>query len=302
MTFSKIIIIILFSSFLLVGCSKNETSELSYSVGYLTMQKHVESDYGIFWFLKTAYPEISDCNLSLFENTLRNAFKGDRLALRNANLKMHDFADEQREGKTIDLDSLSVVYATILYWNKFREELLQFPIDVEELIHGINDGLNSKNRPQKDEDKMRKLFNDYFEFQLPTRNMAKTLEYFSSIETSTPGIQRLENGLLYRIDEPGIPDKLMNSDDFICEVDYSQTVLLGGIASGRSEWAYDINRPFSSLRYPFFQEAIMKIGVGGKITVWAHTGLLNETIFENGTNPNMPMLCTFILTGVSDLN
>lgn len=274
-----------------------ETDSLSYATGYCSIYEYKKPESNIFWFTKGAVPDIEECNFDTIAATLRAAFAGHQpMALRDANLKLHDFFDALDAGHSINLDSLAIIYGINFYEDKFRNKVVQFEQNADILIKGMKDALTGNPKPLIESEQAYDLLIDFYEVRLPARNMVKTQQYFAELEAATPGIQRSKSGVLYRIDDVGSNERI-TSDTDICKMNCRQSVQLGGVIMGENSSEYEIWQSFSYINFPSsdFLEIMKGIGVGGKITIWVNTSSLYKGI---SVSPNMPVVCEYEMVSI----
>ena len=124
---------------------------------------------------------------------------------------------------------------------------------------------------------------DYFSVRLPEENLRASEAWLAEVERKTPGIQRTESGLLYRIVEPGSSLRAIRDEDRV-EVHYEGKLRDGTVFDSSRERGQSQTFPLRGV-IPGWTEGLKLVGKGGTIRLWIHPGLAYG---ENGAGLALP--------------
>ena len=130
------------------------------------------------------------------------------------------------------------------------------------------------------------FLNEYFNVRLPVENLRASEAWLAKVERTTPGIQRTESGLLYRIVDPGSPLRATHDEDRVtalCKAKLCDGRIVDPLCglTLRCALVYAI---------PGWTEGLKLVGKGGKIELWLHPdlayGMAEHVVSELGLAPN----------------
>ncbi|MDR2909896.1 MAG: FKBP-type peptidyl-prolyl cis-trans isomerase [Bacteroidales bacterium] len=126
---------------------------------------------------------------------------------------------------------------------------------------------------------------NYYTAYLPAEELRSAEAWLAEVERTTPGIQRTESGLLYRIVEPGNSVRATGEDQV--EVYFEGKLRSGkafGIGHGREggiPLTIQLNKAIAG-----WAEGLKLIGEGGTIRLWIHPALGHGAGGTSDIQPN----------------
>jgi FKBP-type peptidyl-prolyl cis-trans isomerase len=169
---------------------------------------------------------------------------------------------------------------------KLTYEPLSIDFRIETFTSAFEEVFNpQKSSPLPEEEEVLAFRNDYFTVRVPAETLRASQEWLAEVERTTPGIQRTESGLLYRIVDPGDSMRATGDEDQV-EVHY-----VGQLRDGTVVFDYSRERGETAtyaLRQviPGCVEGLKLIGKGGTIQLWLPPHLAYG---QSGTyNNNIP--------------
>ena len=196
----------------------------------------------------------------------------------------------------------SVSYYLGIYYAEgiFKQNNPSIPINKKALLAAFEDVSNTKKSSRRPGLAEAEAFlNEYFYVRLPEESLKASRAWLAKVERTTPGVQRTESGLLYRIVNQGSAVRAVDDNDMV-KVHYDGKFSNGTIFdSSRERGEPSVFRLNGVIKG--WTEGMKLVGKGGTIHLWIPSELAyGENSTAAGTIP--PNTALFFEVELLDIN